>query len=266
MKIIDCHLHTDFNDLMVGAGAQLSKVDYSLKGLLKEMKESDVVNAVSIGIKMQEGNLDKNAMTPMIPNVKDISILRVGGINPYRPDVNAAEKAIQEGVIEGLKVYLGYYPFYADDKIYEPFFELAGEYKIPVIFHTGDTYSVTAHVKYAKPLPIDEVAVKFSNVNFIAAHFGNPWVMDVAELLWKNKNVYADLSGLVVGDLQKISGVSIPILKEALNFANKYDRVIYGSDWPLVPMQRYIELLKKIVPQEHHEKVFFENAKKLFSL
>ena len=42
-----------------------------------------------------------------------------------------------------------------------PYGRLAAKYDIPVIFHTGDTYSQSAKVKYAHPLFIDDVAVDF---------------------------------------------------------------------------------------------------------
>jgi pantetheine-phosphate adenylyltransferase len=34
----------------------------------------------------------------------------------------------------------------------------------------------------------------------VLAHVGNPWLTDAAEVVYKNVNVWADLSGLVVGD------------------------------------------------------------------
>jgi predicted TIM-barrel fold metal-dependent hydrolase len=48
---------------------------------------------------------------------------------------------------------------YKGHKFYEPAYQLAQKYDVPVIFHTGDTYSVKAKLKYADPLTIDEVAV-----------------------------------------------------------------------------------------------------------
>jgi len=45
---------------------------------------------------------------------------------------------------------------------------------------------------------------------------------------------------------------------------SRYDKLMYGSDWPLVNMGTYIELIKRIIPQEHHEAVFFKNAKRIF--
>ncbi len=51
---------------------------------------------------------------------------------------------------------------------------------------------------------MDEVAVDFPGVRFVLAHFGNPWLIDAAEVLFKNANVWADLSGLFVGSDEEI--------------------------------------------------------------
>ena len=40
----------------------------------------------------------------------------------------------------------------------------------------------------------------YPNVKFVMAHVGNPWMMDAAEVVYKNVNVWADLSGLLLAD------------------------------------------------------------------
>lgn len=76
---------------------------------------------------------------------------------------------------------------------------------MPVVIHTGDTYSEHGILKYAHPLNVDELAVANRDVTFVIAHIGDPWVMDCAEVIYKkNSNVYADLSGLIVGDFEQV--------------------------------------------------------------
>ncbi len=72
------------------------------------------------------------------------------------------------------------------------------------MFHCGDTYSERGLLKYSHPLTLDEVAVMHQDVTFMMAHFGDPWVLDGAEVVYKNSNMYADLSGLIVGDKQEV--------------------------------------------------------------
>ncbi|MNO69122.1 Amidohydrolase [compost metagenome] len=70
---------------------------------------------------------------------------------------------------------------------------------MPVVFHTGDTYSERGSLKYAYPLTVDKMAVEHREVNFIMAHLGDPWVLDGAEVVYKNRNIIVGLSGLIVG-------------------------------------------------------------------
>ena len=152
------------------------------------------------------------------------------------------------------------------------------KFDIP-ISPTGDTWATKAKVKYAHPLLVDEVAVNHPEVKFILAHLGNPWLIDAAEVVFKNENVWADLSGLLVGDDNALKlqpdGTITPNtyladvahdIRKAFRYTEKPDRFLYGSDWPLAPMASYRKFIEAVVPKEHHEAVFYLNAKKLFKL
>jgi predicted TIM-barrel fold metal-dependent hydrolase len=178
-------------------------------------------------------------------------------------------------VVRGLEIELGYLPYGPDSLRYRPYFELAAEFKVPFIFHTGDTYSPTARVKYAHPLLVDDVAVDHRDVDFVLAHFGNPWLIDAAEVVYKNPNVWADLSGLVVGDDATLReqlrggfppGLLTSTLQQMFLYTGKADRFLYGSDWPLSPMAVYRDLIRKLLPEDTHQQVFEDNARKLFKL
>ena len=64
----------------------------------------------------------------------------------------------------------------------------------------------------------------------------------------------------------KISSSTKTKIKEALDYIDNYDKILYGSDWPLVNMKDYIKIIKSIIPKKHHKEVFHENAKNLFKL
>jgi hypothetical protein len=74
------------------------------------------------------------------------------------------------------------------------------EFGSPLMVHTGDTLSETAKVKFSHPLNIDDIAVENPELKIVMCHLGNPWIIDCQEMLHKNRNVYADISGLVIGD------------------------------------------------------------------
>lgn len=201
----------------------------------------------------------------------------VGAADPTRTDPDHLRRAgaeLKAGKAVALKVYLGYLPYGPDDPGYRPYYELAMEHDVPVIFHTGDTFSTTARLKYARPLAIDDVAVDHPSLKIVIAHFGNPWLLETAEIIYKNRNVWADLSGLIVADPEglrdeeKRAGIEDVIVRvaQAIRFTEKYDRILFGSDWPLVPMAAYRDIVRRMVPGQHHDRVFTDNARELFDI
>ncbi|MFE8695782.1 amidohydrolase family protein [Cytobacillus sp. FJAT-53684] len=276
MKIIDAHIHFSNIQSFHQTAKELSYVDYSYDGYVKEYNEANVVLSIAMGVTETSGMgfPDYEAKTPMGIDLTEAipeNMVYCPGINPYdlsEETLDKLEMEIQKPQAVGMKIYLGYYPFYAYDEVYEPVYALAEKYGLPIVFHTGDTYSERGLLKYAHPLTIDEVAVKHRKVNFMMAHFGDPWTLTGAELIYKNSNVFADLSGLIVGtekELKKHSeGRFLDHLRHALVFSNSYDKLLFGTDWPLAPIGPYIEFIKALIPEEHHEDVFYNTALKVF--
>ncbi|QEL17094.1 amidohydrolase family protein [Limnoglobus roseus] len=176
------------------------------------------------------------------------------------------------GRVVALKAYLGYLHYNPSHLTYRRYYEIAEQYDVPVFFHTGDTYSPYAKLKYAHPLGVDDVAVDHPQVRFVMAHLGNPWTVDAAEVIYKNVNVWADLSGLVVGEAEDLIydevhedlADVIDRVHKAIRYCGRPNRFLYGTDWPLVPMAAYRDFIAAMVPAEMHELVFRENAERLF--
>jgi predicted TIM-barrel fold metal-dependent hydrolase len=205
------------------------------------------------------------------------TLYAIGVADPSRTDTDhlqRVERQLQSGKVKALKGYLGYLYHGPDSPSYAPYYELAAFYEIPFIFHTGDNYSDVAKVKYAHPLLVDEVAVENRRVNFVMAHFGNPWITDAAEVLYKNEKVWADLSGLLVGDEADLRQLAkrgalrrtAERIKQGIEYVERPDRFLYGSDWPLVPMRTYRDFVASLFPEEFHKAVFHDNAAALFKL
>jgi hypothetical protein len=280
-NIIDAHIHTAFDSALLRESAGSSGVDYSLAGLKREMEKNNVQCAVSMGLRSKDRTLlSQEAETPIVDNTLDNDIILVGGINPYKAeqsDLSEVERALSSREIRGLKIYLGYFHKYAYDDVYKGFYELAARYNVPVIFHTGDNYDKSVKVRFAHPLTIDEVAVDFRDTRFIIAHIGNPWTIDAGEVIYKNDNVYGDLSGLFLGDkdsIERTDGRDLEDIVKAYRWVHNPSKFLYGSDWPITPMEPYINLIERILKeatcpedyQYHLERVFSLNARELFNL
>ena len=92
--------------------------------------------------------------------------------------------------------------------------------------------------------------------------------------MYKNVNVWADLSGFVVGrrrgfaceERTEMLTEARAALGRAYRYAERPNRFLYGSDWPLAPMTAYRDFIASAIPEAHHPLVFEENARRLFRL
>ncbi len=204
-------------------------------------------------------------------------LFAIGAMDPRRDDrdhLRAVEAALKAGQVKALKGYLGYLHFGPEHPGYRAYYELAERHHLPVIFHTGDTYSPRAKLKFAHPLGVDEVAVDHPRVRFVMAHVGNPWMIDAAEVVYKNLNVWADVSGLAVGDAEafqaeerrQVLDETLANLRRAFRYAERPNRFLYGSDWPLAPLAVYRDWVASDIPEVYHPQLFEDNARALFRL
>ena len=285
MRIIDAHLHMKnhegFDDLCREAGHE-----NSLSHLTGEFGRLGIRAAVVMGSSAHEegeealcrpGLFNLGGEARLEPYNYPKNVFFCAGINPEPvaagkdpvPVLANYEAAASCPNCVGFKVYLGYQPYAPDDPVYRPFYELARRYDLTVVFHTGDTATAGGRLRYSHPLGVDEAAVRFPDVRFVMAHFGNPWPCDAAEVAKKNPNVFADLSGLAVGKPdaagfhRRYEGYAAQ-LKTWLGCLDCYDKVLYGSDWPLVNLERYLQLIKSFVPEEYWDNVFYQNALRAF--
>lgn len=274
MKIIDAHIH--FSNIESFKSAALkSKVDYNRLGL-QNFEDICIESFIGMGVTESAPGLfpDSLAESPMILDLEENpnNLYTVIGINPntISENLDKIEQCLQENAI-GLKIYAGYYHYHVWDKVYHPVYNLAQKYNVPVVIHSGDTYSERGLLKYSMPIEVDELALMFREVNFIIAHFGDPWIMETAEIISKNPNVYADLSGLIVGtrdDVERFmfEPLFLNHIKRGLIYADNYKKVIFGSDWPLVDIEAYVDFVKALVPEKHWDDVFYQNAIRVFKL
>jgi predicted TIM-barrel fold metal-dependent hydrolase len=170
----------------------------------------------------------------------------------------------------GIKLYPGYRPFYPVDKICDPVYDLAEHHRLPVFFHSGDLASSSGKLKYAHPLNIDDLATDRPNLKIVICHFGNPWILDAAEVAYKNKNVYIDLSGLVTskgGNKRKYMKVLADNISKAIHYMEGCDKILFGSDWPMAEASDTILLIKELkIGEDNLHEIFYKNAENLFNL
>ncbi len=278
MQIIDAHVHLSHVEVFKETARLYSGADYSPAGLANECAANGVAFAVGMGVTEGEGFAfpDNAAPTPMPCDMPDAPafLFSCPGVNPFTLDGAALarlEEELKSPRCVGIKIYAGYYPFFIYDGVYAPAYRLAAKYGKAVCIHTGDTYSERGLLEYSHPLAADRLAGMYRDVRFVLAHMGDPWIMDACEAAYKNANVYLDTSGLVVGEEKEISRVrDEPLLRDRFRqgilFLNDYDKVLFGTDWPLAAIRPYIEFCRTLVPERFYEKYFYGNAVKIYNI
>ena len=268
MKIIDAHIHYWIGHAHFDQLAQESGHENSEEHLKSVFEKEGIVRAIVMSNLKMESNI--SSFPDFLSYCAGIGQDALDSIQ-IDASIAMAEKHLALPKCAGLKIYAGYTHIKLDDPVYTPFYELAKKYDKPVAVHMGVTAHSRALLKYCHPMQLDPVAVAFPDVQFVMCHFGNPWMMDAAAVVEKNNNVAADLSGLVAGKLdvdsflQKQSGY-IEQLKTWTAFVENYKKFLFGTDWPLTGFGGYIRLFERILPEEHLEDFFYNNAKRIYRL
>jgi predicted TIM-barrel fold metal-dependent hydrolase len=264
MKIIDAHLHVAEIEAESGEMGKCIGNYPTLAGLQKEMRKNNIVGGVLIS-----GTLDVMRHLEQLKKIasENRNIKCIFGIDPHamnRKNCAAFEKAVDEGLIHGIKIYPSYFPYYPQDKIYSRFYKMAVKHDIPAVIHTGAVISTAKGVrqKYAHPLNVDDLAVDFPKLRILMAHAGYPWIIDAAQVAYKNENVFLDFSGLKEETVTFNTAIDQQIAWAFHYLEN--NEGMYGSDWPIIKMHEYIAWLKHLVPKKIHKQFFYQNAKDFF--
>jgi len=263
--VIDCHTHVNhYEDESVEA------LPGCLQKLQLAMRRNRVDSALILtSYRVLPGRPSTRAVveaTRHLPNLHVIAGLSWTTFSAT--DVDDLRGLLDRGEIKGLKIYPGYEPFYPADRKLAPAYELAEAFDVPVMIHTGDTYARTGKVKYSHPINVDEVAVDFPRVKFVICHLGNPWFRDCMEVVYKNDNVYTDMSGLTLGDFtDRFEAYMRQQLKEMILWGVEPSKVLYGTDWPLATMESYLQFVDELrLPARSKDQMLFENTAALFKL
>jgi predicted TIM-barrel fold metal-dependent hydrolase len=263
--IIDCHTHVNnYHDEQVDA------LGDCIANLHAAMRRNRVdVALVLTSYKVVPGRPSTRAVVDATRTFANIHVVAgISWTNLTDGDLDELRSLLEAGEIKGLKLYPGYEPFYPSDAKLAPVYGLAEEFDVPVMIHTGDTYSPSGKVKYSHPLNIDEVAVDFPRVKFVICHLGNPWLRDCMEVVYKNENCYADISGLVLGDFSdRFEEYMRKQLQEMLIWGMNPKKVLFGTDWPISSMESYLRFMDELrLPPRDKRLMLAENAAKLFKI
>ncbi len=264
MRAIDCHVHLNSYD-----DSNRSIEDRIFK-LLQSMDEYDFDTSIVISsYKVNKHRPPTNKILTIAEKHENLEV--VGGYsvdNHTVDDFQNYRKWLSDGKLKGIKLYCGYEHYFPTDKKYQKIYDLCTEFEVPLMIHCGDTFASDAKLKYAHPLNVDEVATDNPDLKIIICHLGNPWILDCQEVLYKNKNVYADTSGLFFGRPSDYYEQSLMTkIRELLSYTSSPHHLLFGTDWPISDVKLSIRLVGKLgLSRKDCDLLMFGNSLKLFKL
>ena len=271
---VDTHLHlTRWWPDIKGTGYR-SDLDFTIQGLLHEMDSARIDRGILIQSNDAPNTREGLAEASALVAESEGRLRLVSTVDPTRGPQSVAEMiSLWEGMTDlaGVKLYPGYHPFYPHDRRLDPVYEYVARRKIPILIHTGDTLDTHGLIKYSRPVEIDEVAVRFRDVSIVLCHFGNPWVDEAAEVIYKNSNTYADTSGLLAHPSYPLFPQMVELCRrrvlEGIMMIGSTNRILYGSDWPLLDLKVALSLVTGLkLPEKDRAAILGGNACRLFGL
>ncbi len=289
MKAIDVHAHISTREGALSMMKyQKALMEYYMKQKVTEeqvlsmckSEEEMAKDFLDAGVKgiLVAWDAETNTGQPRVSNdylakvVKDYPEAFIGAyacVDPWKGEMALyeAERAIKELGMMGLKFQQTAQAFYPNDRRFYPLYEKCVELGASVQFHTGTTGlgagmpgGMGIHLKYTKPIPyLDDVAADFPELKIICLHPSWPWQEEMIAMAIHKANVFIELSGW--------SPKYFPeSLKREIKSRLK-DRVMFGSDYPLLTHQRlFDDYEKEGYPPEILERIYYRNAQRILNL
>ncbi len=157
--------------------------------------------------------------------------------------------------------------FHPHDTRFYPLWEECAKRNLIVLFHTGmmgagagTRGGMGFKLEYTRPIPgLDNVAADFPDMTIIGAHPSWPYQAEALAVARHKANYYIDLSGWEPKYFPP----------ELVQYSNSIiqDRVLFGTDWPMISVERYLSEFDEIPwKPEVRRKIMLDNARKLLGL
>jgi len=272
-KIVDAHVHlSESRDDALIRFAKMNGLRYTMDELLNTMRRYGITRGLLLSPPLKGDAILPNEEIIALCKESDGLLSPVLTVEPASKDVKAAIKLadLNRKEIKAFKVRLGYINASAESPVFRVLYDYAESENLPVLFHTGDTAFSTGDLVRSHPLTLDKLANKRERLIIILCHFGNPWFDDVAELIYKHPNVYADISGLITPSdayADKFMEWLARKISEAVYYAGGAEKVIFGTDYPVTTHKEALELVSRLeIEESDKEKILWRNAERVFRL
>lgn len=167
------------------------------------------------------------------------------------------KKYLDKKQVVGIKLFTGHEAFYLTDERLKDVYELAIQYSVPVLFHSGWDNS-----QFSDTMLVSEVAKQYHELKLVCCHCFYPEI-EKCLLLEEYPNVYFDISS-IADNTTILAEIEMKIMKLIEKMP---ERVLFGSDYAGCSQKEHIHLVEKLgLKKEIEKRVYKENAERVYSL
>ncbi|MBR7111979.1 MAG: amidohydrolase [Clostridia bacterium] len=160
--------------------------------------------------------------------------------------------ALEQG-FRGIKLHPDFQKFNIDDEIAEKFYRAAAG-KLPILLHMGDD-----RYEYSKPKRLVNMAQKYKDTTFIAAHFGGYRCWDDAVLYRGLDNVYFDTCS-------SLAFITPEKAKDLIDMLGA-ERFFFATDFPMWDAAGELERFHQIpLTEREREMILSGNIKRVLGI
>jgi predicted TIM-barrel fold metal-dependent hydrolase len=265
MEIIDAHNHIWPEKIVYKAKECLEGCKFVKKlvtlptvyNLLKVMDESGISKSIVSSVASYPHQVV--SINDWLFSIKQNRLITFASIHPFFDTFKEELKRIKDNAF-GIKLQPEFQNFYVDDEKTFPLYEELQKLSLPILLHCGAEISASGEIcSYSCPEKILRVIEKFPELKIIGAHMGGFLMWEESLEKLAGKNIYFDTSD------------SIRVMKRELleQFFVKhgFDKIIYGSDFPIQDPKEEITFIKNLnISEENKQKILSLNIKELLSI
>ncbi|MEO5634677.1 amidohydrolase family protein [Gaiella sp.] len=247
--IVDIHTHVGeypaHIDERFAAQAREAWAEVTLGGTVEEHREhalAGVNRAVVLAFDAQAaGFVVPNDYVASYVATDPARLIGFGSVDPSSPTaIDELERMTGDLGLVGCK--LG--PIYQNIDPLDPRFlrvcEALERLGLPMLIHQGTTFARAGSLLQARPILLDEIALRYPELRIVIAHMGHPWFDETIAVIRRHPHVYADVSALVGRRW---------LLYQALVAAVEYrvtHKLLFGTDFPFFTASQTIDGLRSV--------------------
>jgi hypothetical protein len=217
-----------------------------LSTLLDEMDLCEVERSVLLAVDCPKLHGSKMPSNDEVANLVRQNGRRFIGFASVDPDskqdiLTEMKRAKDQMGLRGLKLNPALQEFDPATPSALEVYKQAERLEMPILIHTGITFSNRFSIQHNRPLIYDDIARKHPKLKICLAHMGWPWLWDAVTVAIRNPNVYLDTAGTYAGTpaehvSQIASTLSSRVIENVLG-----ERLMFGSDYPRIEMNKMFD-------------------------